>query len=111
MYKRYFKTDKEGHEIKCQIDYRKAGMNWATSRPVEGGYILTAVPVEIDKKDNYSVETFGAFTGFNQVLVRCDRRSNKKFEMAINQFNSNISEYLQYFIDKGINVKLEENGK
>ena len=101
LFVRYFDTEKENVKIKFVIDFNKDTYHWATSSSKEKGYQLTAVPVE--KHDR--VEVFGAFTGFYKIIYPVNRQSKKRLEAAVNIFNNNIEEYLEFFRNKGFSIK------
>jgi hypothetical protein len=99
-YKMYIQTSKANEFIKLSISYNKDTYNWATGQPKTKGYQLTAMPV----KRSGMIEEFGAFTGYNTTLVKCNRRSKKRLEIAIEELNKNIDKYLQYFINQGFKI-------
>lgn len=83
LHKEYHQTDKG--TIKFSVSYVKGK-----------GYRVSAFPVKISNEDGYSVETFGAFTGFNDTLLPCTRQSSKRLEQAIKILGENKEKYLQY---------------
>ena len=100
-YKMYIQTSEANEFIKLSISYNKDTYNWATGQEKTKGYQLTAIPV----KRSGRIEEFGAFTGYNTTLVKANRRSKKRLEIAIEELNKNLDKYLQYFINKGIKIE------
>ena len=73
----------------------------ATNEPKKIGYQITAVPVKrTNGAGGYTIEEFGAFTGFNDNLIECDRQSKKRLQTAISVLHSRLSTYLNYFKNK-----------
>ena len=110
LYKEYFDTDVETKKIKLTISFNKSTTNWATSRPTNKGYMVTCVPVELKKEIGYTTETFMAFSGFNDLVLKVDRQSSKRLEEAKSIAKANTKQYLEYFKDRyGMIIpKLEE---
>ena len=108
-YKLYVDTNKSSVKIKFIISYLKPSesQNWATGEFRETGYRITGVPVEIENKGNYKIESFGAFKGFGDTLLPCTRRSNKRYEQAIRKFKENMPRYITYFENKGYIISEE----
>lgn len=78
--------DNETSKIKFSVFYKKGEK-----------YSVTVIPVKISKQGNFSTEEFGAYTGFNDTLLLCNRKSKKQLEAAINKLNENKQKYLDYF--------------
>lgn len=96
LYKVYIPIKGElNKKIKCTIHFNKDTYHWATSTPKEKGYSLTCTPVEIGDK----WETYGAFTGFYEIIYPIERQSKKRLDTAIELFRNNIEKYLQFFTD------------
>lgn len=110
LYKEYFDTDVETKKIKLTINFNKSTINWATSRPTNKGYMVTCVPVELKKEMGYTTETFMAFSGFNDLVLKVDRQSSKRLEEAKVIAKAKTKQYLEYFKDRyGMIIpKLEE---
>lgn len=100
----YVKTDKEGIEIRFRISFNKETHNWATSQQMEKGYRVNATPVEISRNSGYQTESFGAFTGFGDTLLACNRRSSKRYAEAIEILEERMLKYLAWFEAKGYNI-------
>ena len=99
-YKVYVPTNKESTKIKFSLNYLKPSesYSWATGERRETGYRVTATPVVVGKGS----ECFTAFSGFSDILLPCERRSNKRKEEAINILKSKIeSIYLNWFEERG----------
>tara|TARA_R100000742_G_C4279448_1_gene104044 strand:+ start:2560 stop:2958 length:399 start_codon:yes stop_codon:yes gene_type:complete len=103
-YKIYIDTDKPSVKIKFSISYLKPSesWNWATSETRETGYRVTGVPVErwADGKG----ESFTAFSGFGATLLPCKRRSQKRYEQAIDILQERLLDYVRYFEKKGYHI-------
>ena len=79
---------KDGTEIKMAISYNKDLK----------AYRVCCVPVKRSKLDGgFTMEESGAFTGFNDTLIKFDRQSEKRFSLAIEVLKTNTPKYLQYF--------------
>ena len=66
--------------------------------------------LELKKEIGYTTETFMAFSGFNDLVLKVDRQSSKRLEEAKSIAKANIKQYLEYFRDRYnmIIPKLEE---
>ena len=106
-FKLYIPTSKENTKIKFCISYTKESSSWATNESFEPGYRVNAKPVEVTLRDGYQWESSGAFTGFNDTLIPCSRRSNKRYESAREELNNRMEKYLKYFTDKGIVIDVD----
>jgi len=103
-FKEYIATDKENVKIKITINYNKNASGWMSR--IKDGYTLTAVPVEISKRENnITIETSTALTGFNDHLLQVERKSKSGLAKAIQIMNERRTNHLQFFKDKGINIK------
>ncbi len=102
----YVDTDKPSVKIKFSISYLKPSesINWATNERRETGYRVNVVPVEIEDKGDFKIESFTAFTGFGDTLLPCKRRSQKRYEQAIEVLEDRVLKYLEYFQNKGIHI-------
>lgn len=103
-YKMYIDTDKPSVKIKFSISYLKPSesRNWATSEYRETGYRVTAVPVE--RSEDGRIESFTAFSGFGATLLPCKRRSQKRYEQAIDILQERLLDYVRYFQNKGYHI-------
>jgi len=103
-YKIYIDTDKPSVKIKFSISYLKPSesRNWATSEYRETGYRVNAVPVE--RSSDGMIESFTAFTGFGDTLLPCKRRSQKRYEQAIDILQERLLKYVRYFENKGYHI-------
>ena len=100
-YKLYVPTTVENKKIKFSISYCKETYSYATGKTREKGYYVNAVPVTIKASEGFTIEEFGAFTGFNDCLLPCNRRSQKRYESSIKVLKENIEPYIQFFKNKG----------
>lgn len=103
-YKIYIDTDKENVKIKFRISYTKETSNWASNEPITPGYRVHATPVEVEVKEGYRTESFGAFTGFGDTVLACNRRSQKRYDEAKRILDKRMLTYLQWFRDKGYKI-------
>lgn len=105
LYKEYWKlpegaaTDlKEGTEIKAYISYNKTPSSWIGGCAPKG-YRVCVVPVKRSSLEGgFSIEESGAFTGFNDTLLECERQSAKKINQAIQILQERKDKYLSKFI-------------
>ncbi len=103
----YIKTNKEGFEIRFRISFNKDTHNWATSEQMEKGYRVNVTPVEISRSSGYQTESFGAFTGFGDTLLACDRRSDKRYRQARAILEERMLKYLAWFETRGFVIDEE----
>ena len=106
-HKVYIDTEKKNVKIKFSISYTKEQNNWATNQSIAPGYRVNARPVEIEDREDYRVESFGAFTGFGDTLIPCTRRSKKRYEAAIKELENRMVKYIDWFNDRGHRVTEE----
>ena len=104
-YKIYIDTEKPNVKLKFRISYTQDRSNWATNEKIEPGYRVHATPVEVSLKDGYRTESFGAFTGFGDTLIPCERRSKTRYKNAKKVLMERMPKYIQWFKDKGHVVK------
>lgn len=93
LHKEYVTLD-NGQLIKMSVSFNKDSHNWATSQPIDKGYRVTVIPVKITKYETYSIEETGAFTGFNDTLLKVDRQSAKRLQQAIAILQERKEKYL-----------------
>jgi len=86
--------------IKVTIHFNKDTIHWSSLERKEKGYTVTCTPVE--KGDMF--ESFGAFTGFYEIIYPINRQSKKRLQTAIKILEEKTTTYKQYFINKGIKV-------
>lgn len=103
-FKIYVDTDNPSVKIKFSISYLKPSesRSWATGEHRETGYRVIAVPVE--RSADGRIESFTAFTGFGDTLLPCKRRSQKRYEEAIDILQERLLTYLEYFQKKGYHI-------
>lgn len=65
--------------IKVEVYYDKGGYNYFTYREKPRGYYISVVPVT---RQGY-MESFTAFTGYNDLLLEVNRASEKQYNKAI----------------------------
>lgn len=98
LHKEYHKTNIANTEIRFSISYKKSS-EFATSGWLRG-YYLNAVPVKISKSNGITMEEFGAFTGFNDLLLAVERPSPNRFKQALAVFEANKEKYFKWFEEK-----------
>lgn len=98
LHKEYHKTNIANTEIKFSISYKKCSA-FATSGWAKG-YYVNAVPVKISRSGNITMEEFGAFTGFNDILLQVERPSPKRYQQALAVFEVNKEKYFKWFEDQ-----------
>lgn len=83
--------------ISLKLGFNKETIHWATSQTKEKGYEVIAKPVQ---KTGFST-SFGAFTGFYEIIYPVQRQSSKRFEEAKKILEANIPKYKEHFEQKG----------
>ena len=108
-FKLYVDTTKPNVKLKFRISYIKPSEihNWATGEVRKTGYRVNAIPVEVEQKDGYKIESFGAFTGFGDTILECTRRSKKRYEQAQDMLIAALPDYVRWFEDRGYEVTPE----
>ena len=96
LHREYHKLE-NGQEIRFSVSFNRDRTNWATSQPKKIGYQVSATPIERTNGDGYSVESFSAFTGFNDSLIEIDRQSAKRLQTAIEVLTQRQERYLDWF--------------
>jgi hypothetical protein len=98
LHKEYHKTNKANTEIKFSVSFNREKHSWATGQPKKVGYQVTVVPVEITRSgDGITIESFTAFSGFNDCLLETDRQSKNRLANAISILQKNKERYLKHF--------------
>lgn len=96
-------------EIKFTVTFNRDQTNWATNQPKKIGYQVTATPIErIKREGGYTVESFGAFTGFNDSLLEVSRQSKNRLQTALDTLAERKEMYLNHF-KKQLNGTKENN--
>jgi hypothetical protein len=84
LHKEYHELE-NGQQVKFSVSFTKGY-----------GYRITVVPVKITKHEGYFMEEFGAFTGFNDMLLLVERQSSKRLQSAINLISGRKQQYLDH---------------
>lgn len=63
--------------IKIELRYDLGGYNYFTYTPKKRGYYLHVFPVTRERRDGYTMESFGAFRGYNYLMKEVTRKSAK----------------------------------
>lgn len=77
--KKYLDTDKDNLKTRIEVYYDIGSKDEGRRR----GYYLSVSPVEMEDKGGYIVETYTGYTGVKMLLLEVTRKSNKKYEEAI----------------------------
>ncbi len=96
LHKEYH-TLENNQEIKFSISFNRDLTNWATYQKKKIGYEVHALPIKRKTEGNFTVEEFGAFTGFNANLLEVTRQSSKRLLAAIAILKDRQEMYLDYF--------------
>ncbi len=105
LHKEYVDTKKDNVKIKFTVVFNKQTTNWATSQRRKIGYQVTVIPVEVSENGNIRLESYGAFTGFNDCLLEVDRQSKKRLEKAIEVLHEKKEFYLNYLNEHFYSLK------
>lgn len=93
--------------IKVQLEYKRGGMNYFDYTVKPRGYYIYAQPMERYVKDNGIVtESYTAYTGYQKLLVECQRR-NKKSEKDALQLYEETKKLMIDKLTKDLNLTLE----
>ena len=77
MMKRYYKTDKEGTEVKVSTNYNLGGANYFSGGTNPRGYYYTVRAVERSSSSGFQSESFMLFEGFGGILLEVARKGAK----------------------------------
>ena len=88
--------ERNGQTFKVMIDYTKIPFFSNQKR----GYYLTVVPVKIIQREGYSLEETGAFTGFRNLLLEVERKSNKAYNKAVELGTPLIEKFIEAILNK-----------
>jgi len=61
------------------------------------GYRVSSYPVKRSISGGFSMEEFGAFTGFNDTLVVCNRAGAARLREAIAELKKRMTKYFQWY--------------
>ena len=70
----------EVNTIDVEVYYSKGGMNYFTGKVEARGYYMQASPVKVEKRGDYEITTYTAFTGVKNLISEAKRFSKKTFE-------------------------------
>lgn len=90
--------------IRLSLSFNKETISWATSQPKEKGYQVNAVPIQ----KGGMIESFGAFTGFYEIIYPVGRQSAKRCREAMQMILDNKPRYIDFFEKKGYVFTKEE---
>jgi len=94
LHKQYFKLE-NGKEIKFSVTYHKGT-----------GYRISSHPVERTKGDGCSIESFEAYSGFNDTLLVCNRQGAARLREAIAILQTRMQNYHNWYKEKyGWNIE------
>lgn len=101
LHKEYHPFKDGNKEIKFSVSFNKDSHNWATSQPKKIGYQVTATIVQRTKSEGgFSIESFGAFQGFNDCLLEVERQSSKRLQTALEVLKSRKEQYMKWFEER-----------
>lgn len=75
--KRYYKTTKEGTEVKVATNYNIGGANYFSGGVNPRGYYITVRAVERSTSHGFQSESFMLFQGLGGILLEVARRGAK----------------------------------
>jgi len=104
---KYINTIKSNVKIRCIITFNRSTTNWATNEPIKYGYRVSVIPVTILGEGKSKIEKFDSYSGFNDNLFECDRRSKARLLKAIDNLDLNIPQYKNFFRARGFQFKDE----
>lgn len=88
--------EKDGYELKIEVDYEKGGMNWFSGQESRRGYYLYVYPIKREIVDGrVTIESFTMFKGGKKLLLEVTRKSEKAYKQACEMVTEN-----QDFIDR-----------
>ena len=97
LHSEYIPLD-NGLELNFIISFNKNTTNCSTGNRMSKGYRVTVIPVRRIKGDEFSMYEIGAFTGFSDQLLDCDRQSKMRLNEAKRVLNNNIELYKKYYL-------------
>lgn len=103
LHRQYVTLEVNGkkQEIRFSVSFNKDQYNWATNERKKIGYQVSATPIEKTVREGgIVIESFGAFTGFNDNLLEVERQSSKRLQQAIQELNKKLPTYLEWFKNK-----------
>lgn len=92
----------ENHTISFTVTFNRESTSWATGKSIPIGYRVSVIPVKLSKRGSFTMEEFGAFTGFNDTLLEIERQSQKRLQTALAILKSRKTQYLNYFTNNKI---------
>jgi hypothetical protein len=101
-------VDGKVQEIKFSVSFNKDQYNWATNERKKIGYQVSATPVTRVNKGSFTIEEFGAFTGFNDNLTEWERPSPKRLREAIAELEKRKETYINWFKNKLQNEYIQQ---
>ena len=86
LYKEYIHIEslaKGDKTIRISVWFNDAKQEYASQDVGTKGYYATFVPVEIEDKGTYKIETVDEYSGFKILLLEAKRRSDKSLRIAV----------------------------
>lgn len=86
--------------VKVWLYYDIGGMDFGSPQNKPRGYYISVVPVTREKKNGYTMESFGAYSGLKQLLKSVQRKSAKAEAEAEKQAELLIDAMVSFVCDK-----------
>lgn len=87
-------------DIKCELYYDLGGMNLFTYKEEPRGYYVSVTPVQREKRDGYTTETYTSFTGYKDCIHIVKRKSKKAEEIAKKAAEYRIATLVQVVLNR-----------
>lgn len=102
-------NDMKATHLKVEVYYNLGGFNAFTYKEEKRGYYLSVSPVEKQRRDGYSSESYTAFTGRKLLVKEVKRKSDKAMHVAIEQAAALQRELIEYVCGQnGLKVPILE---
>ena len=93
--------------MQVEIYYTLGGYNVWNYKVDPRGFYLSITPMKHEVKNGYVSETYSAYTGLRQILLRVERRSKRAETIAVNEAAKILTPLIRQVCDKN-NLPLPE---
>ena len=83
--------------IRISISFNRETYHWATGNEKKKGYQVTVTPIQKSGLGS----SFGAFNGFFEIILPCERQSKKRLLQAELLVQQKMDKYKAFFEAKG----------
>lgn len=90
------KETASANNLKVEVYYDKGGFSYVTYKNQPRGFYISVTPVFRENRGTFTMEQFGAFSGYKRLVLEVNRFSDKQYNKAVEL----SKEYEQMMVDR-----------